>query len=303
MSLAAPLPEGLFFDLVSAEEVEAVHLLEIQGKPPLILIYALYVTVRSVGFSPDEAATLEQLRYDYDATYIHNTWCTLLQTFSFRQKTAPDLFLGAFVPQTGSNRTLLGYVDGVLTAETTLTSESMSTHVPGARTVLIHGVCVTPDARKRGIASALLAEYQQRLTAAGSYERVLLISHEETIAFYERIGFKSRGLSSIAFAGVPWFELEWAVPAGQLDGSQGAPQAIPSGLLEALQGQNVSRRRQGQLLSSFPDGIFDVSEKDDQRSNRYDLLCINERCGSIILRQGVAVLQERESVQVSVISK
>lgn len=73
MSLAASLPEGLFFDLVSAKEVEAVHLLEIQGKPPLILIYALDVTVRSVGFSLDEAATLEQLRYDYDAMYIHNT--------------------------------------------------------------------------------------------------------------------------------------------------------------------------------------------------------------------------------------
>jgi GNAT superfamily N-acetyltransferase len=226
-----------------------------------------------------------------------------LQTSSFRQKNAPDLFLGAFVPQTSTQRILLGYIDGVLSSETTLTSESMSTHVPGARTILIHGVCVTPGARKRGIASALLAEYQRRLTAAGSYERVLLISHKEKIGFYERIGFKSRGLSSIAFAGVPWFELEWAVPSGQLDDFQGAPQAIPSGLLEALQGQNVSRKRQGQLLSSFQDGIFDVSEKGDQRSNRYDLLCINERCGSIILRQGVAVLQERESVQVSVISK
>jgi hypothetical protein len=223
-----------------------------------------------------------------------------LKTSSFRQKNAGDLFLGAFVPQTGSKRTLLGYVDGVLSSETTLTSDSMSTHVPGARTVLIHGVCVTPDARKHGIASALLAEFQLRLAAAGSYERVLLISHEEKIGFYERIGFKSRGLSSIAFAGVPWFELEWAVPSGQLDGSHGAPQAIPLGLLEALQGQNVSRRRRGQLLSSFQDGIFGVSEKGDQGSNRYDLLCINERCGSIILRQGVAVLQERESVQVSV---
>ena len=225
-----------------------------------------------------------------------------MQNSSFRQKTAPNLFLGAFVPQTGSKRALLGYVNGVLSSEATLTSESMSTHVPGARTVLIHGVCVTPDARKRGIASALLTEYQRRVAAAGSYERVLLISHEEMIGFYERIGFKSRGLSSIAFAGVPWFELEW-VPSEQLDGSQGAPQAIPLGLLEALQGQNVSRRRQGQLLSSFQDGILDVSEKGDQRSNRYDLLCINERCGSIILRQGVAVLQERESVQVSVVSK
>ena len=38
MSAAAPLPEGLFFDLVSAEEVEAVHLIEIQGKSTLILI-------------------------------------------------------------------------------------------------------------------------------------------------------------------------------------------------------------------------------------------------------------------------
>jgi GNAT superfamily N-acetyltransferase len=224
---------------------------------------------------------------------------------SFRQKTAPDLFLGAFVPQTSSKRTLLGYVDGVLSSETILTSESTSTHVPGARNVMIRRICVTPDARKRGIASALLADYQRRLATAGSYERVLLISHEEEIGLYERIGFKSRGLSTVAFAGVPWVELEWAVPSesGQLDASQGAPQAIPSGLLEALQGQNVSRQRQGQLLSSFQDGIFDVSEKGDQRSNRYDLLCINERCGSIILRRGVAVLQERESLQVSVVSR
>lgn len=179
----------------------------------------------------------------------------------------------------------------------------MSTHVPGARTVLIHGVCVIPDARKRGVATALLAEYQKRLAAAGSYERALLIAHEDKAAFYERIGFKSRGLSTISFAGVPWVELEWVVPFEKTVDTQGVPQAIPSGILEALQGQSVSQRRQGQLLSSFQDGILDVSETGDQRSNRYDLLCINERCGSFILRRGVAVLQERESVLVSVLSK
>jgi len=42
MSSAARLPEGLFFDIVSAEEVEAVHRLEVQGKRALILIYVLY---------------------------------------------------------------------------------------------------------------------------------------------------------------------------------------------------------------------------------------------------------------------
>lgn len=180
----------------------------------------------------------------------------------------------------------------------------MSTHVPGARTVLIHGVCVSSDSRRRGIASALLAEYQRRLAAKGSYERALLIAHEEKAAFYERIGFKSRGLSNISFAGIPWIELEWVVPREKPSERQDAPQAIPPGLLEALQGQGVTPRRQGQLLSSFQGGILDVSEEGegDQRSNGFDLLCINERCGSIILKRGVAVLRERESVQVSALT-
>lgn len=229
--------------------------------------------------------------------------CKSSHICSFRQSNAPDLFLGAFVPQTSGKRELLGYVDGVLSSEATLTSESMSTHVPGARTVLIHGVCVAPDARRRGIASALLAEYQCRLATAGSYERVLLIAHEDKLAFYERVGFKSRGLNSISFAGVPWLELEWVVPSEKQRDPENVPQMIPSGLLEALQNQGVSPRRQGQLLSSFQGGILDVTEKGDQRSNRYDLLCVSERCGSIILRRGIAVLQERESVQVRVLSK
>ncbi|KAI0288318.1 Mss4-like protein [Russula brevipes] len=247
MSSVTALPEGLFFDLISAEEVDAVHELETQGKPTSVFPHA---------------------------PCLPSGKC-------------PDLFLGAFAPQIGGKRALLGYVDGVLSSEDTLTSESMSTHVPGARTVLVHGV--------RGIASALLAEYQRRLAAAGSYERALLIAHEDKVAFYERVGFKSRGLSNISFAGIPWLELEWVVPLEQPSDPQAVTQTIPPGLLEALQGQSASLLRQGQLLSSFRDGILDVSEKGDQKSNRYDLLCVN--CGSIILRRGVAVLQERENVQ------
>jgi len=180
----------------------------------------------------------------------------------------------------------------------------MSTHVPGARNVLIHGVCVSSDARRRGIASALLAEYQRRLAATGPYERALLIAHEEKASFYERVGFKSRGLSKISFAGVPWIELEWVVPLENPSELQSTAQAIPPGLLEALQGQGATPRRQGQLLLSFQGGILDVSEEGegDQRSNGFDLLCINERCRSIILKRGVAVLRERESVQVSVLT-
>ena len=226
--------------------------------------------------------------------YLSEIQSSPRHTSSFRQINASELFLGAFVPQTDSGRTLLGYVDGVLSSEPTLTYESMSTHVPGARTVLIHGVCVSSNIRGRGIASALLIEYQRRLAAAGSYDHVLLIAHEDKVSLYERVGFKSRGISSISFGGTPWLELEWAIPVHTIN-SQGTSQpAITPRLLEALQNQSALPARKGQLLSSFERGILDVS----QTSNIYDLLCVNERCGSVILKRGVAVLRERESMQV-----
>jgi hypothetical protein len=56
------LPEGLFFDLISAEEVDAVHELEAQGKPTSVFPHVPYVIVHSLGFSPEEAATIEKLR-------------------------------------------------------------------------------------------------------------------------------------------------------------------------------------------------------------------------------------------------
>ncbi|KAI0300098.1 hypothetical protein B0F90DRAFT_1817702 [Multifurca ochricompacta] len=247
MESAAALPEGLFFDLISAKEVDTVYELEAKS------------------FPPEEAATIEKLRY--------------------RQENAPELFLGAFVPHTGGGRALLGYVNGVLSSEATLTSESMSTHVLGAHTVLIHGVCVASDSRRRGIASALLAEYQRRLEAAGSYERALLIAHEDKLGFYERFGFKSRGLSNISFAGVTWLELEWTVPV-EVDRSGSAPHTILPGLLESLQGRS-NPQLQGQLLSAFTNGILDVSETEGDRTiNRYDLLCVNDVVGVLSLGEG-----------------
>lgn len=239
---------------------------------------------------------MEKLRCADNKMHLSENKYSPCYSSSFRQMNAPELFLGAFVPQPDSGRTLLGYIDGVLSSEATLTFESMSSHVPGARTVLIHGVCVSSNVRGRGIASALLFEYQRRLTAASSYDRVLLIAHEDKVSLYERAGFKSRGISSISFAGNPWLELEWPVPVDPIDSQDTSQAAITPRLAEALRNQSVLPLRRGRLLSSFENGILDVS----QTSNLYDLLCVNERCGSIILKRGVAILHERESMQVRV---
>ena len=68
--LAAALPESLFFDLISAEEVDAVYELEAKGKPISMLSRVLCLIVVCLGFSPEEAATLEKLRYVDDATHF-----------------------------------------------------------------------------------------------------------------------------------------------------------------------------------------------------------------------------------------
>ncbi|KAG8927200.1 hypothetical protein FRC02_008407 [Tulasnella sp. 418] len=77
--------------------------------------------IESVGFHPDEAATL--------------------QSFQYRQKQAPELFLGAYseenVPSTSpsnplSPRELVGYVVSTIARDDTLKHEAMSHHVPAS---------------------------------------------------------------------------------------------------------------------------------------------------------------------------
>jgi hypothetical protein len=58
MSVAATLPESLFFDLVSAEEVEAVHELEVQGKPTSVFPSVSDTTTHFQVFHPKKLLPL-----------------------------------------------------------------------------------------------------------------------------------------------------------------------------------------------------------------------------------------------------
>ncbi|KAI0051600.1 Mss4-like protein [Auriscalpium vulgare] len=216
--------------------------------------------------------------------------------FRYRHSHAPELFLGAFISQNGQKRTLIGYVDGTLSPSPTLTHESMSTHVPGSRSVCIHGVCVDSSYRHRGIATALLKEYLRRLEGANKesgetkYERALLIVHEDIRAFYEGAGFEWVGKSDVVHGSKPWYEMRWVAPE--------QPQQIPAGVWEALQNQSASSSGapSGNLLHAFSGGLLDVVDKEDgDARNKYPLLCVS--CGSLILLKGVGVLKERENME------
>ncbi|KZT70614.1 acyl-CoA N-acyltransferase, partial [Daedalea quercina L-15889] len=121
---------------------------------------------------------------------------------------APELFLGAYAPGSEGNcRKLIGYVCATLSPASSLSHESMSTHVPDALSVCIHSVCVTPAHRRQGVALSLLKEYTARLERAGAYERILLITHDELRGLYEKAGFDWVGPSSVTHGARPWFEM------------------------------------------------------------------------------------------------
>ncbi|CAG8698388.1 7330_t:CDS:2, partial [Dentiscutata heterogama] len=160
---------SLIFEYVSASDVERAFQLELEG------------------FPPEEAFTLE--RY----TYI--------------QKAAPTLLLGAYLSDsTSSNKLLIGFIMSTLADAPKFTKESMSYHNPFGKTVCIHTVCVDKLYQRRGVALYMLKEYIKRLKnesqnkdVDGKYERVALISHKHLIPLYQKAGFILKGESEIVY--------------------------------------------------------------------------------------------------------
>lgn len=239
----------------------------------------------------------------------------------FRQEQAPDLFLGVFIPQDSGKRKIIGYICSTLSPSVTLTHDSMYTHVAGSPTVFIHSVCVDNSWRKKRVATQLLREYLSRLRSraeAGSvpYERVVLISHEKLIPFYENAGFTNMGTSEVVYGSSPWYELRAEIlknmtevlgstdnaagstPSSPVNSTPKTYQQVPEGVWDALLRSSPSGRT-GRPLSSF-DSIVSVTTQTASGSlmNKFDLLCPREGCGSIILKEGVGKWVERASEQV-----
>jgi GNAT superfamily N-acetyltransferase len=206
------------------------------------------------GFPEDERASLEALQY--------------------RQQAAPQLMLGCFVWRPPSKRRLVAFICATASAATSLTHESMSKHDAAGRSVNIHGVVVDASLRRQGVASALLKEYIQRLQTDGSYDRILLVNHEELTGLYEKAGFRLVGPSAVQHGSRPWLEMQYD-------------------LRPAAQSQQVEVRSPGQLLVSQSD-LADASGL-----NKGKLYCPRRQCRCLLLRKGAARLVERSSEPVS----
>ncbi|KAF8530060.1 acyl-CoA N-acyltransferase [Hysterangium stoloniferum] len=255
---ADTLPKGLFFDYLRAEEVPIAHEIE------------------KAAFPPSEAASFETTR-----------------------QAIQKLFLGAYV----SPRTLVGFVNATLSRGSSLAAESMHEHDPYGPSVCVHGIAVAEPYRRKGLGATLLTEYADRLRAdpfVGSTktERILLICHEQLIDFYRRSGFTLVGSSPVTHGPDPWFEmfLELGPPftAPEANGAAAAEVSIPPAVLEALMNPSRRERPAPRLYSTFSSSDSLVTSSGE---NALDIICPRPKCGSLILKAGVATLKRGPAIE------
>jgi len=219
-----------------------------------------------------------------------------LEAFKFRQSSAPQLFLGAYIPEEGNK--LIAYICSTLCDSKILTHDSMTNHLPSGTSVCIHSVCVDSKYQRQGVGLGLLEEYIRRFehnNESRNYERVLLIAHEELIPFYNKAGFDLVGKSDVVHGTRPWFQLHYLLPSRSPDSK------TRLGILQALKEQQEKAKQQGSSQPSkrpllfFSGGVSQVANAN--KTNKFDLLCPRPGCNSIILKSGAAILAERPSIQ------
>lgn len=140
--------------------------------------------IERASYAEDEMASLESIR--------------------MRLRLAPALFLAL---QSIDDKSVVGFVNGTRVVSEELHHDCMTTHAPHGRLVVVHSVTIRPSDRRRGLATAMLAEYVRRMLCDSSIDAILLLSKQHLMEFYIRAGFSVVRPSAIAHGRDTWFEM------------------------------------------------------------------------------------------------
>lgn len=123
--------------------------------------------------------------------------------FLYRIKNFPRYFLVCF-----ENGELIGLIDGVLSDKDLIEDDVYSPSGGSAdgKNLLILGLVVRPDMRRRGIAALLMKKLLSRAVQDG-LNAAALTCKKELISYYERFGFVNRGVSSSVLGDIVWYDM------------------------------------------------------------------------------------------------
>jgi N-acetylglutamate synthase-like GNAT family acetyltransferase len=85
----------------------------------------------------------------------------------------------------------------------------MSTHEPSGTTLCVHSVVVAPQYRRRGIAAWMMRSYVRQVARRCPHiARIHLLAHADRCRLYEQAGFRSLGVSAVAWGSQQWTEMQ-----------------------------------------------------------------------------------------------
>lgn len=110
-----------------------------------------------------------------------------------------------------SNQEIVGILNCGCVIEEDISKEELKSligHDPNGHYMVVFGLAVSPNHRKKGIAYALLDELRSRFN---NKKGVLLLCKEELIPYYEKYGFINQGKSKSSHGGFSWFQMKYSL--------------------------------------------------------------------------------------------
>ncbi|XP_059413328.1 serotonin N-acetyltransferase-like [Carassius carassius] len=155
------------------------------------------------NLTPQDAISVFEIEREAFISVSGECPLTLDEVLSFLGH-CPELSLGWF-----EEGQLVAFIIGSGWDKEKLQQEAMTTHVPGSPTVHIHVLSVHRHCRQQGKGSILLWRYLQYLRCLPSLRRALLVCEEFLVPFYQKAGFKNKGLSAINVPALTFTEMEY----------------------------------------------------------------------------------------------
>jgi predicted N-acetyltransferase YhbS len=80
-------------------------------------------------------------------------------------------------------------------------------HQVVGRTICLHSLAVLPELQKAKVGSTLMKSYIQMVQDSKVIDRIALITSEDLVPFYEKLGFENKGKSESQHGGHDWYDL------------------------------------------------------------------------------------------------
>lgn len=125
-------------------------------------------------------------------------------SFAHRLATFPDSFFVAV-----HDGKIIGFVNGCVTNEKTIRDEmyeDSSLHDPKGAYQSIFGLDVLPEYQRQGIAAKLMEQMIRDAKKRGR-KGLILTCKDRLIHYYEKFGYKNKGVSQSVHGGVVWYDM------------------------------------------------------------------------------------------------